>query len=112
KSQDIEATFGIGWEQAGAKLLQAWKMPTSIVRAADCWRTASKEEALPSAQRTIDAVHAGATLAEAWMRGDTAISAAARVSEEALERLEVSQKRLLQIFGRIPIGTHDLERML
>ena len=112
QTKDVEATFGIRWESAGAMLLQAWRMPKPIVRAAKSWRVAPYEEDLPEAQRTVDAVHAGATMAEAWIGADTAISAAARVHEDAIERLELTEKRLTQIFGKIPIGIHNLERML
>jgi HD-like signal output (HDOD) protein len=110
---DPVETFGIRYEAAGAVLLRAWRLPREMADAAMHWRTAPCEDERPqTSQRAIDTVHAGGTLAEAWIDGETAVSAAARVQEDVLERLDLPQNRLTPIFESIPRGIHELEAML
>ena len=108
---DALESFGVSYEAAGAALLRAWRMPAAVAQAALYWRAPADD--LPGeAQRTIDAVHVGGTLAEAWVCQDTATSAAARVRDDVLERLGLAQARLGWMFQKIPSGIHDVERML
>jgi HD-like signal output (HDOD) protein len=109
---DAVQTFGVSYEKAGATLLRAWCLPESVVLSSLCWRSAPYDGEANEVQRAIDAVHLGGTLAEAWIEGATAVTAAARVSEEALARLRLSQARAASIFQRLPRGVQQLDAIL
>ena len=109
---DPAKAFGVSYEQAGATLLQVWGMPESIVLASLHWRSAPDCGVANEVQRSIDAVHLGGTLAEAWVEGATAVTAAARVSEEALARLRLTQTRAAAIYQRVSEGVQQLEAIL
>ena len=111
-ASDPAETFGVPYETAGATLLHAWRLPESIVQAACYWRTAPSVDAPQQLQRTIDAVHMGGTLAEAWAEGQTAVTAAARVREDVLERLGLPEERVIAIFEKIPRGVTQLDALL
>jgi HD-like signal output (HDOD) protein len=105
-------TFGVSFEAAGAMLLRSWRLPGVIADAAFHWRAPQPDGVLGASQRTIDFVHVGATLAEAWMESATPVSAAARVHDEVLHRLELSESRLAAIFDKIPSGIEKIETIL
>ena len=109
---DAVESFGIRYEAAGAALLRTWRMPSAMVSAAMHWRIAPLQEPDSASQRAIDCVHVGGTLAEAWIDEETAVTAEARVQEEALERLGWPASRLRPMFERIPHGVHEFEAML
>jgi HD-like signal output (HDOD) protein len=112
RATDAVETFGVRYEAAGAALLSQWKLPKALADAALYWRTARLGDSLEPSRRAIDSVHVGATLAEAWIAGHGAVTAAARVQDDALERLGLPERRLVAIFHAIPAGIHELERTL
>ena len=111
-ASDPVETFGIRYEGAGFALLKAWRMPEAVAEAALHWRTSMFDEERRPLQRPIDAVHVGASLAEAWVEGQTPETASGRLLEEVLERLALPGPRIEALYGGIAARIQQLEAML